>query len=157
MQRDKQRALAVEALSNNNKIVRVEYFTGTHDGIQGAEPGIIQHDIRRIDACGNQIFSHRHGFVIALQRIIATQQQVIDLATVIGIQRALNTVAIILVDHAGAVILGGAKYDADLTVGQVLKIIEDIRGRFPAHPPVETQHDQQQYADQDRQAVKNAL
>ena len=92
-----------------------------------------------------------------MQSVIAAQQQVVDLAAVVGVQRALNAVTVILIDDAGAVVLGGAEHHANLTIGQVLQVVKDIGGGFPAHPAVEAEHDQQQYADQDRQAVKNAL
>ncbi len=157
MECNKQRAFAVEALGDDDEVVGVEDFTRAHDGIQGAEARVVEHDVGRIDACGNQILPHRHRFVIALQGVIAAQQQVVHLAAVIGVQRALNAVAIILVDHPGAVIFGGAEHHAHLAIGQVLQVIKDVGGGFPAHPAVETQHDKQQYADQDRQAVKNAL
>ncbi len=157
MQRDKQRPLAVEALGNNDEVIGVEHLAGAHDGVQRAEPGVVEHDVGRVNACGNQIFAHRHRLVIALQRVIAAQQQIVHLAAVIGVERALNTVAIVLINDAGAIILGGTEHHAHLTVGEVLKVIEDVGSCFPAHPAVEAQHDQQQYADQDRQAVKHAL
>ena len=91
----------------------------------GAEPGVVEHDIGRVHACGNQILPHRHRLVIALQRVIAAQQQVVYLAAVVGVQRALNAVAIILVDHPCAVILGGAEHHAHLTVGEILQVIKD--------------------------------
>jgi selenocysteine lyase/cysteine desulfurase len=65
-----------------------------------------------------------------LQRVIAAQQQVIHLAAVVGVQRALNSVTVILIDHAGAVILGGAEHHANLTIGQVLQVIKDVGAVF---------------------------
>ena len=157
MQRDKQRPFAVETLGNDDEIVGIEHLARTHDGIQSTETRVVEHDIGRIDASGNQVFAHGDRFVIALQRIIAAQQQVIHFAAVIRVQRALNAVTVILINYPGAVILGGTQHNADLTIGQVLQVVKDIRSRFPAHPAIKTQHDQQQYADQDRQAVKSAL
>ena len=120
MQGDKQRPLAVETLGNDDEIIGVEHLAGTHDGIKRAESGVVEHDIGRVDACGNQIFAHRHRLVIALQRVIAAQQQIVHLAAVIGVQRALNTIPVILIYDASAVILGGAKHHTNLTVGEIL-------------------------------------
>ncbi|MNT77352.1 hypothetical protein D3C72_2164550 [compost metagenome] len=71
MERNKERALAVETLRDDNEIVGIKYFAGTHNRIQRTETGVIQNDIRGIDTCGNQIFAHGHRLVIALLRIIA--------------------------------------------------------------------------------------
>ena len=71
MQRNKQGALTVESLSNNDEIVGIEHLAGTHDGVKRPKPGVIKHDVSGIDACGNQILTHRHGFVIALLGIVA--------------------------------------------------------------------------------------
>ena len=120
MQGNKQRALAVEALGNNNKVVSIEDFTGADNRIERTETRIVQHNIRRIDAGFNQIAAHGHRLVIALQRVIAAEQQIVHLAAVVGVHRTLNPVTIILVDNPGTVVLGGTEHDADLAVGQVL-------------------------------------
>ncbi len=70
MQGDKQRALAVEALGDDDEVVSVEDFTRAHDGVEGAETGVVEDDISRVHARGNQILTHRHRFVIALQGVI---------------------------------------------------------------------------------------
>ena len=81
-----------------------------------AEAGVVQHDIARRHAGGDQIATHGHRFVVALLGIIAAQQQILHLAAVIGVDRSLNAVTVVLVDHAGAIILGGAEHYADLAM-----------------------------------------
>ena len=149
MQGDKQRPFAVEALGDDNEVVGVEHFPGTDDRVEGTETGIVQYDIRGIDAAFNQVPTHGHRFIVALQSIIAAQQEIVDLAAVVGVQRTLDAVTVILIDDAGAVIFGGAQHHTDLTVGQVLQFIIDIGRGFPAHPAVKAQHGQQQQAEQD--------
>ncbi len=149
MQGDKQRALTVEALGNDNEIVGVEHLTRADDGIERTEARVIQHDIFRRHAGFDQIAAHGHRLVIALQRVVAAQQQIVDLAAVVGVQRPLDAVTVILVDDAGTVVLRGAKHDTHLAIGKILQLVVDIRRRFPAHPAVKTQHGQQQQAAQD--------
>ena len=149
MQGDKQRPFAVEALGDDNEVVGVEHFAGADDRIKRAETGIVQHDIRRIDAAFNQVPAHRHRFIVALQSIIAAQQEIVDLAAVVGVERALNAVTIVLINHARAIVLGGTEHHPNLAVGQILEFIIDIGSGFPAHPTVKTQHGQQQQAEQD--------
>ena len=139
----------MEALGDDNEVVGVEHFAGADDRVKRAETGIVQHDIRRIDAAFNQVPAHGHRFIVALQSIIAAQQQIVDLAAVVGVQRALDAVAVILIDHPGAVVFSGAQHHADLAVGEVLQLVIDIGRGFPAHPAVKTQHGQQQQAEQD--------
>ena len=45
MQGDKQCAFAMEALSDNDKIVGVEHFASTYYGIEGAETCVVEHDV----------------------------------------------------------------------------------------------------------------
>ncbi|MNI77119.1 hypothetical protein D3C73_1333930 [compost metagenome] len=85
MQRNKQRALAVESLSDNDEIVGIKYFAGAHNGVKCTETGVIKHDVGRIDASGNQIFTHRHRFVVVLLGIVAAEQQIIHLTAVIRV------------------------------------------------------------------------
>ena len=117
MQRNKQGALTVESLSNNDEIVGIEHLAGSYNRIERPEPGVIKHDVSGIDTCGNQIFTHRHGFVVALLRVVAAQQQIVYLSTVIGVQCALNAVAVILVDDAGAIVFRRAQDHTDLAIG----------------------------------------
>ncbi len=147
----------MEALGDDDKVVGIKHLAGANNGIQGSETSVVEHDIRRINACGNQILTHGDRLIIALLRVVTAQQQVVDLAAVVGIERPLNTVTVILVNHPGAVVLGGTEYHADLAVGQILKVIKDIGRRFPAHPAVEAQRSQQHNGDQGNQAVKHAL
>ena len=140
---------AVEALGDDNEVVGVEHFPGTDDRVEGTEAGIVQYDIRGIDAAFNQVPTHGHRFIVALQSIIAAQQEIVDLAAVVGVQRTLDAVAVILIDHPGAVVFSGAQHHADLAVGEVLQLVIDIGRGFPAHPSIEAEHSQQQQADQD--------
>jgi len=136
VQGDKQRTLAVEALGNNNKVVGVEDFTRAHDGVQGAETRVIKHDILRVYPGGNQILAHGDRLVVALLGIVAAQQQVVHLAAVVGVQRTLNAVAIVLINDSGAVILSSTQHDPNLAIGQILQIVVDPRRGFPAYPAV---------------------
>lgn len=88
MQGDKQRPFAVEALGDDNEVVGIEHFAGADNRVERTEAGIVQHDIGRIDAAFNQVPTHGHRFIVALQSIIAAQQQIVDLAAVVGVQRA---------------------------------------------------------------------
>ncbi len=47
---DIQCAFAVEALGNDDEVVGVEDFARAHNRVQRTETGIIQHDVRGIDA-----------------------------------------------------------------------------------------------------------
>lgn len=157
MQRDKQRALAMEALGDNDEVVGVEHFSGADDRVKSTETGIIQHDIAGRHAGGDQIAAHGHRLVVALLGIVAAQQQVFHFAAVIGINRALNAVAIILVDHAGAVIFGRAQYHADLAMRQALQFVIDVRRGFPADPTIERESRKHQQRSDDEQADYQAF
>ncbi len=61
----------MEALGDDDEVVGIEYFARADDGVECAEPGVVEHDICRINAGGNQVFTHGDWFVVALQRVIA--------------------------------------------------------------------------------------
>ncbi len=85
MQRNKQGAFAVEALSDDNKVVGIKHFAGTHNGVKRTEASVIKHNVRRIDARRDKVFAHGHRFVIALQGIVAAEQQVIDFTAIVSV------------------------------------------------------------------------
>ena len=87
MQGDKQRPFAVEALGDDNEVVGVEHFPGTDDRVEGTETGIVQYDIRGIDAAFNQVPTHGHRFIVALQSIIAAQQEIVPIAQLLTAER----------------------------------------------------------------------
>ena len=85
MQRDKQRTLAMETLSDDDEIVGVEHFTGTNDGVEGAETGVVQHDIAQGNAAGNQVSDAWSSVRCSFAGVITAEQQIFHFAAVISV------------------------------------------------------------------------
>ena len=126
----------MEALGNNRKAIGIKNFSGPHHGIKCTEPGKIEHNFTGRDPGIHQILAHRTRLIVAVLGIIAAQQQILHFAAVICINRALNTIPVILVNCPVFIVLSRTEYHADFARRQVIDIFIDIRRGFPANPAI---------------------
>lgn len=137
---DKQRALAMEPLGNDQKIIGIENAFRAHNRVQSAKSGVVEINMLIRNARFQQIALHRPRFIVGAMRIVAAEQKAIHFALFEQLNGRIDAVHIVVIQCATEV-LTGAQHHGNLKLGDVINVADDAVLSLPAHPAVDAIND----------------
>ena len=92
-----QGALVVKLLRDDGERALSEHLLGADHRVKGAESGIVEHDAVGRHSVQQQRVAHHGGFVVVLRRVVAADEQIVDLAGMEQLGRGVDAVGVIVV------------------------------------------------------------